>query len=456
MKRITILSSLSVVGLLCAIILVFGDEDCDICYTAEAMAGKIFVCGLVVIIGAIYYTKKYRATEDIIFNIENQPLLETNEATADVPFAGEGVVWAPATINSYFSQTPCVYYHAILEKLVKSGKSSHWKIVKNVADYTSFYIQDSRGKIKVDAMNMDDDFSGCKIDFLECSGKHPRNSEIDCEVIFKKEVFKEAVPGLIFSSTVKYRKSEYVLKPGENIFAYGYVIKRDNELVLVEHNNHPLIISQKSRDLYIKEFYKGKNIIYFVYLLIAIGFVLSLYAANYFIRMDGIIFAVILIVGLSVIMASLLTAMYNRIIQLKHRALNALSNIDGEIKRRSDLIPGLVEVVKKYTAYESETQKLIVDLRVKMVKVDTININEKSVFKNIIALMEQYPDLKASKNFKDIFINIVDTEERIAFSRTFYNRAVRKYNVLIQQFPFVLITNLFNFNNMEFIELGRM
>lgn len=456
MKRVTFLSSLITITIICVIILAIGDDECSACYMPEVMAGKFLVCGLVIIIGSIYFTKKYRTIEDIIFEIENQPLLETNEATEDVSFAGEGVVRAPKTINSYFSKTPCVYYHAILEKLVKSGKSSSWRVVKNIAEYVPFYLEDSRGKLKVDVMNVDDDFSGKKIAFMEHQVPHPRNSEIDCDAVLKKVRYNEKISKGLFPITKKYRKSEYVLKPGENVFVYGCVSRQGEELVLMEHQRHPLIISQKPRELYIKEFYKGKNIIYLAYLLIALGYMIALYALNFYIRLDSLLFVTILIVGIVAIVASMVITMYNRIIQLKHRAYNALSNIDGELRRRFDLIPQLAEVTRRYAVYEAETQKLITELRSKMVMGDHLGTAEESASKKFIALMERYPDLKASRSFKNLMINLVDTEERIAFSRTFYNRTVRKYNVLIQQFPFIILSTLFGQKNMEFVGIEKI
>src|SRR3989339_1000279 len=206
MKRISFFTTTSFIGLICLFVLVAGDDNCDACYTPKAMLARIFVCGLVIIGLSVYFTHKYQRTEDIIFNIENQPLLETNEATEGVPFACEGTVAAESTIESEFTKTPCVYYHSILEKLVQSGKNKKWQVVRNVARYAPFYIKDERGRIGVDLANMDDDFTGHEVALASGSVPNPRNSEIDCEPVIKKSIFKEVTTGWLFNKSTKFRQ----------------------------------------------------------------------------------------------------------------------------------------------------------------------------------------------------------------------------------------------------------
>ena len=94
MKRITFVSTITVIAIVCLFIIVIGSDDCDECYSWPAMVGKFLVCGLVMIIGSIYFRTKFLKTESIIFGIEGESLRETNEAVDGVPFAGDGVIEA--------------------------------------------------------------------------------------------------------------------------------------------------------------------------------------------------------------------------------------------------------------------------------------------------------------------------------------------------------------------------
>lgn len=453
MKRITCFSTIITIATTCFFILVFGFEDCDVCYSLNFMIFKLLVCGLAIIGLSFYFAKKYVYVENIIFDIENQPILETNEASNEVSFSCEGKIVSEKTIESYNNKIPCVYYHYILEKLVHSNKSSTWKVVKNKVDFVPFYIEDKRGRLKIDITNIDSDFS--KFEIPRNNGRrNPQNSEIDCEVILNKKRFDDGS----FLSKTKYRKSEYILRPNVNAYVYGYVSKDDDGLVLREHDEHPLIISRKPQEVYVKEFYKGKKIIYIAHFLAMIGYVVMVYALNYFFSMNSVVFLFLLLLGCFLIIGSVIFTMYNRIIYLKHRALNALSNIDGELKRRNDLIPGLIEIVKAYAEYEKNLLFQITEARMKIVHSEQIEYkfvnNPNKLDSTIFMLREKYPELKTSSNFNNLMLNLTDTEERIAYSRMFYNRSVRKYNTLIKQFPFVILAVMYNMREMKFINFA--
>jgi hypothetical protein len=150
------------------------------------------------------------------------------------------------------------------------------------------------------------------------------------------------------------------------VFVYGMVFRRNGELVLHEDERYPLIISKKNRDQYVREFYQGENIIYFVHFLIALGLTISLLSLNYFFRLT--LYKIFpLLIGNLFITGSVVFSLYNRIVTLKNRTLNALSNIKVELKRRADLIPNLVEVVKGYVKHEIEVQKILAETRTKIV-----------------------------------------------------------------------------------------
>jgi LemA protein len=145
--------------------------------------------------------------------------------------------------------------------------------------------------------------------------------------------------------------------------------------------------------------------------------------------------------------------MYNRIIRLEQRAANSLANIDVELKRRASLIPNLVLVVKKYAQYETSVQDKLTQLRAKAVMSNTMKHESLHTGPQIMGVAEGYPDLKANEQFLNLMQNLTDTEERIAYSRTFYNRSVRKFNTLIQQFPFLLIAQMFKKTPKQFVNV---
>src|SRR3989344_8633098 len=165
MKRITIGSTIGILLLICFFILILSSKNCDFCFSVPVIAGKVFICGLVIFIGSIYFTDLFLKTERQIFNIETLPLLKTDEATNSVPFSCEGYVenMDGTILHSPYTNSPCVYYHSITEKYMKSGKNSEWVILENLVNFVPFYIADARGKLKVDITNLDDDFSGYKI-----------------------------------------------------------------------------------------------------------------------------------------------------------------------------------------------------------------------------------------------------------------------------------------------------
>lgn len=458
MKRVTVASTIAALAIICFIIIALSGEDCDGCFSAPVMAVKFFICGLVTIVGTIYFTRIFLKMENIVFDIESQPLLETAEAVSEVPFAGEGTVELKEgkVLTSPYTNTSCVYFHSIKERYVKSGKGGHWETIENISLFVPFYIKDERGKLEVCLTNLDDDFSKYKIPLSIEGVPNPKNSEVDCDPILKHNSFSpaESYSGM-FSGSTKYRWSEFVLKPDTKVFVYGMVSKIKGELFLHEDERCPLVISKKSRDQYVEEFYKGGNIVYLAHFLVTAGYTVALLSINYFLHLNPITLLTFLLIGNGVITGSVIFSLYNRIIGLKHRSLNSLSNIDIELKRRTDLIPNLVEVVKTYSKYEKEVQKIVTDSRVEVIFSKEFLKETEPVIPSLVAVIENYPDLKASEQFQYLMRSLIDTEERIAYSREFYNRSVRKYNTLIQQFPFLLVSSFLKIKQMDFLSISR-
>ncbi|MBN1162472.1 LemA family protein [Patescibacteria group bacterium] len=420
------------------------------------MSFKLFISGIIVFISSIYYTKVFLKSENEIYDIDLLPLLETNEATPDVPFSCHGIIKEIEgnLLKSPYTNTYCVYYHSITEKYIQGGKSSRWETVENIVNFVPFYIVDERGKLKVDISNMDKDFSGYIMRDFTRPIPPPHDSEIDAIPIIKHEEFKVKRTDSIFSiGSNRFRKSEFVLMPNTKIFAHGFVLKENGELVLKEHEKHQLIISNKTKEKYVEEFYKGKSLVFLVHLLTSLGFTTALLSANYHYHFDPAFVYMSLSIGNFLILGSILFTMHNRLNTLKQRALSALSNIDIELKRRSELIPRLVEVIKGYSSHEKNIQNLTAQLRMQTRFQHDLPEKTADVISPLLAISEKYPELNAIDSYQELMRSLIDTEERIAYSRAFYNRSVNKLNTLITQFPFVIVAKTTNTKPMDYLAL---
>jgi len=163
-----------------------------------------------------------------------------------------------------------------------------------------------------------------------------------------------------------------------------------------------------------------------------------------------------ILIGVAALIVVFLIATYNSLVVLKTRIQEALSGIDVQLKRRTDLIPNLVETVKGYAKHEKTVFQNVTNARSLLMKADTIG--EKAVadnalsgaLKSLFAVAEAYPDLKASDNFQELQRELEDTEDKIAYSRQFYNSNVRDYNTKVATFPSSIIASTFGFKPFEF------
>jgi len=152
-----------------------------------------------------------------------------------------------------------------------------------------------------------------------------------------------------------------------------------------------------------------------------------------------------------VVLMFILVGMYNSLVILRNRVKNAWSQIDVQLKRRYDLIPNIVETVKGYAAHEKGIFDKLSEARSMAMSakgpVETAQANNAitSTLKSLFAVAEAYPDLKANQNFLALQEELSGTENKIAFSRQFYNDVVLEYNTSIQTFPRNLIAGMFHF-----------
>ncbi len=155
-------------------------------------------------------------------------------------------------------------------------------------------------------------------------------------------------------------------------------------------------------------------------------------------------------------------ALYNKLVNLKNQVKNAWRQIDVQLKRRHDLIPNLVEVVKDYMSYEQETLEKVIQAR--NTAVNASNTEEAIAAEGILsgmmgklfALMENYPDLKANESTARLMEELSATENKISFSRQFYNDSVMALNNGVEVFPSNIVAGMFNFKPATYFEVAEV
>lgn len=168
----------------------------------------------------------------------------------------------------------------------------------------------------------------------------------------------------------------------------------------------------------------------------------------------------IIILVVVVVLIAVVWGSYNSLVKLNERVNEAWSDITVQLKRRADLIPNLVEVVKGYTKHESTTIKQVSDARAKMMGARSIAENAEAdnsltgALSRLMAVTESYPELKADKNFQQLTQEISDTEDKIQAARRFYNSGARELNTKIKLFPTNLVNNLIgHFKEREYYDV---
>ncbi|MFC1629832.1 LemA family protein [Patescibacteria group bacterium] len=167
----------------------------------------------------------------------------------------------------------------------------------------------------------------------------------------------------------------------------------------------------------------------------------------------------LLILAIVVAIVLWVVGVFNRLVTLRNRAKEAWADIDVQLKRRYNLIPNLVETVKGYASHERELFEKVTKARTQAMGAQTVKERGEaenmlsSTLKSLFAVVENYPDLKASANFLELQRELRDTEDKVQAARRFYNTNVRDLNIKIESFPANVVANLFNFGKMEFFEI---
>jgi len=152
-------------------------------------------------------------------------------------------------------------------------------------------------------------------------------------------------------------------------------------------------------------------------------------------------------------------SVYNSLVKARQKVENSWSQIDVQLQRRFDLIPNLVDTVKGYMKHEEEILTKVTDLRSSWANTDNINKKAEidnelsSTLKTIMALSENYPDLKANQNFSELQQELQNTENKISFSRQFYNDSVTMFNTKLEMFPSNIIASMFGFKTAELFKV---
>jgi len=171
--------------------------------------------------------------------------------------------------------------------------------------------------------------------------------------------------------------------------------------------------------------------------------------------------AVWIVIGIIVILIIAFIAIYNGLVRSRNQIKNAWAQIDVQLKRRHDLIPNLVETVKGYMKHERQTMEAVTKARTIAQQVASAGPGERakaegdlsSALNRLLAVAERYPDLKASQNFLALQEELASTENKISFSRQFYNDSVLNYNNQTQMFPSNIIAGMAGFKPGEFFEV---
>jgi LemA protein len=170
------------------------------------------------------------------------------------------------------------------------------------------------------------------------------------------------------------------------------------------------------------------------------------------------VLAAIVIIAILAVLGLFVVGIYNGLVRGRLRCREAWAGIDVQLKRRSSLIPNLVETVKGYAAHERETFENVTRARAALDRAGSAqeaaqaNNMLTQTLRSLFAVAEAYPELKANQNFIDLQNELTDTEDKISYAREFYNRNVLSYNSSIATFPAVIFANMFNFQSEEFFE----
>ncbi|MDU8942817.1 LemA family protein [Ovoidimarina sediminis] len=169
----------------------------------------------------------------------------------------------------------------------------------------------------------------------------------------------------------------------------------------------------------------------------------------------------LVLLGLAALIVLYGIVLYNALVRARQMVREAWSGIDVQLKRRSDLIPNLVETVKGYAAHEKDALREVTEMRTRAAAIPEGNVADRAAAEGMLsqalgklfAVAEAYPDLKANENFRDLQTSLETLESEIQMARRYYNGSVRELNVKVEAFPSNLVANRYDFQQAEYFEL---
>ena len=175
--------------------------------------------------------------------------------------------------------------------------------------------------------------------------------------------------------------------------------------------------------------------------------------------LGGAVMVLLVLVGVIAVVVLWFVFTYNGLVRLRNQVKNAWSQIDVQLKRRYDLIPNIVETVKGYAAHEKETFERVIQARQR--GIDASGVKQQQEAENMItgalrqlfALSEAYPNLKANENFLALQEELASTENKIGFARQYYNDTVKDFNIRQEMFPANLVASMLGFQPADFFEI---
>ena len=168
-----------------------------------------------------------------------------------------------------------------------------------------------------------------------------------------------------------------------------------------------------------------------------------------------------IVLGVIAVIVIWAISVYNNLVAMRQRTNQAFADIDVQLKQRRDLVPNLVETVKGYAGHERGTLEAVINAR--NAAMAAPGVEQKVAAENMLtgalrqlfALSENYPNLKANENFRQLQSDLADIENKLAASRRFFNNAVQEYNTGVQQFPAALFAGIFGFGQRQFFDVGQ-
>lgn len=170
---------------------------------------------------------------------------------------------------------------------------------------------------------------------------------------------------------------------------------------------------------------------------------------------------IIMVISLILILVFYIIGIYNKLVNAKNKVEDQFAQIDVELKRRLDLIPSLVEVVKGYAKHEENTLTEVINARNEMANASGINEELKAsndvsrALNKLFALSESYPDLKSNTNFISLQNDLKETEDKVSYARSFYNDTVLNYNNLREKFPSNIVSSMFKFKEIDYFKINE-